>query len=211
MVASRGDGIAMKVKVKVAQSCPTLCDPMDYMVHGILQARKLEWVAFSFSRGSSQPRDWTQVSCIAGGFFTSWATREPWECREEWLNKDEALLACSPTAHILLCGPVPNRPGTSTCPWLGDWNYNSTSSNSTTVCGFLWFFPNTCTKCAHIHTRSCFVYEWNLYSHTIFETYFPLLSLSLFNTMFATLCDILSAYLTHMKKVVQRGDTKWPQ
>ena len=49
---------------------------MDYTVHGILQARILEWVAFAFSRGSSQPRDWTQVSCIAGGFFTSWATRE---------------------------------------------------------------------------------------------------------------------------------------
>ena len=56
-------------KVKVAQSCPTLCDPMDYVVHGILQARILEWVAFSFSRGSSQPRDRTQVTCIAGGFF----------------------------------------------------------------------------------------------------------------------------------------------
>ena len=42
--------------VKVAQSCPTLCDPMDYVVHGILQARILEWVAFPFSRGSSQPR-----------------------------------------------------------------------------------------------------------------------------------------------------------
>ena len=44
---------------------------MDYTVHGILQARKLEWVAFSFVRGSSQPRDRTQVSLIAGGFFTS--------------------------------------------------------------------------------------------------------------------------------------------
>ena len=44
------------VKVKVTQSCPTLCDPMD-CVHGILQARILEWVAFPFSRGSSQPRD----------------------------------------------------------------------------------------------------------------------------------------------------------
>ena len=49
---------------------------MDYTVHGILQARTLEWVAVSFSRGSSQPRDQTQVACIAGGFFTSWATRE---------------------------------------------------------------------------------------------------------------------------------------
>ena len=61
---------------KVAQLCPTLCDPVDYTVHGILQARILEWVAFPFSRGSSKPRDQTQVSCIAGGFFTSWATRE---------------------------------------------------------------------------------------------------------------------------------------
>ena len=49
---------------------------MDYTVHGILQARTLEWVAFPFSRGSSQPRDWTQVSRIAGRFCTSWDTRE---------------------------------------------------------------------------------------------------------------------------------------
>ena len=64
-----------KVKVKVTQSCLTLYNPVNYTVHGILQASILEWVAFPFSRGSSQPRDWTQVSCIAGGFFTSWATR----------------------------------------------------------------------------------------------------------------------------------------
>ena len=60
-----------EVKVKVAQSCPTLCNPMDYTAHGILQARILEWVAFPFSRGSSQPRDQTQVSRITGGSFTS--------------------------------------------------------------------------------------------------------------------------------------------
>ena len=60
----------------VAQSCPTLCDPMDYTVHGILQARILEWVTFPFSRGSSQPKNRTQVSCIAGWFFSSWATSE---------------------------------------------------------------------------------------------------------------------------------------
>ena len=60
--------------MKVAQSCPTLSEPMDYIVHGIFQARILEWVAFSFSRGSSQPRDRTQVSRLAGRFFTSWAT-----------------------------------------------------------------------------------------------------------------------------------------
>ena len=64
------------VKVKVTQSCLTLCNPMDYTVHGILWARILEWVAFPISRGSSQPRDWTQVSRIAGGFFTSWTIRE---------------------------------------------------------------------------------------------------------------------------------------
>ena len=65
----------------VAQSCPTLCDPVDCslsgsFVHGILQARILEWIAIPFSRGSSQPRDQTQASHIAGGFFTIWATRE---------------------------------------------------------------------------------------------------------------------------------------
>ena len=57
--------------MKVAQSCPTVCDPMDYTVHGILQARILEWVAIPFSRRSSQPRDQTQVFHIAGGFFIS--------------------------------------------------------------------------------------------------------------------------------------------
>ena len=56
-------------EVKVAQSCLTLYDPMDYTVHEILQAKILEWVAFPFSRRSSQPRDWTQVSRIAGRFF----------------------------------------------------------------------------------------------------------------------------------------------
>ena len=70
-----------KVKVKVTQVCPTLCDPMDYTVYGILQVRILGWVAFPFSRGSSQPRDHTQISRIAGRFFTSWATRET---QEHW-------------------------------------------------------------------------------------------------------------------------------
>ena len=57
--------------MKVAQLCPTLCDPIDRIVHGILQARILELVASPFSRGSSQPRDRTQISHVAGGFFTS--------------------------------------------------------------------------------------------------------------------------------------------
>ena len=63
------------------QSCWTLCNCMDcgppgFSVHGILQARILEWVAIPFSRESSWPRNWTWVSCIAGRFFTVWATRE---------------------------------------------------------------------------------------------------------------------------------------
>ena len=66
-------------EVKVAQWCLTLCNSMDYTVHGILQTRILEWIAFPFSRGSSQPMDQTQVSHIAGRFFTSWATREAQE------------------------------------------------------------------------------------------------------------------------------------
>ena len=72
----------MKVKLKVAQLCPTLCDPKDYTVHGILQARMLEWVAFSFSRRTSQARDRTQVSHIAGQFFTNWAIREAILCMD---------------------------------------------------------------------------------------------------------------------------------
>ena len=61
------------------QSCLTLCDPMDYTVLGILQVRILQWVAIPFSRGSSQPRDCTQVSHIADRFFTSEAAREAQE------------------------------------------------------------------------------------------------------------------------------------
>ena len=70
--------------VKVTQSCPTPCDPMNCVVHGIFQARILEWVTFPFSRGSSQRRDLTQVSHTAGGFFTSWATREDFSYKRLW-------------------------------------------------------------------------------------------------------------------------------
>ena len=66
---------------EVAQSCLTLCHPVDCSlpgssIHGIFQARVLEWVAISFSRGSSWPRNWIQVSPIVGRRFTVWATRE---------------------------------------------------------------------------------------------------------------------------------------
>ena len=69
------------VVVLVTQSWPTLCESMNCSlagssVHGILQARTLEWVAIPFSRWSSQPKDQTRVSCIASNFFTVWATRD---------------------------------------------------------------------------------------------------------------------------------------
>ena len=67
----------MELKQRESESrsvMSALCDPMDYTVHGILQPGILEWVDFPFSRGSSQPRDWTQGSYFAGGFFTNWAT-----------------------------------------------------------------------------------------------------------------------------------------
>ena len=73
--------LMLTLKLRATQSCLTLCEPMDcstpgFTVHGILQAGRLEWVACPFSRGSSRPGNRTQVSCIAGRFFTSWATRE---------------------------------------------------------------------------------------------------------------------------------------
>jgi len=87
-----------KKESEVAQSCPTLCDPMDCSlpgssVHGIFQARVLEWVAISFSRESSRPKDRTRVSLIAGLRFTIWATREVtwmWELdyKESWAPKN---------------------------------------------------------------------------------------------------------------------------
>ena len=79
-----------KVKVKVAQWCLTLCEPMECTVHGILQARILEWVAFPFSRGSSQHRNQTRVSCIVGRFFTNWASCR-WTSKSfyiSWFNED---------------------------------------------------------------------------------------------------------------------------
>ena len=67
-------------RVKATQSYPTLYEPMDYTVHGILQARLLEWIAAPFPwGGSSKPKGQIQVSCIAGRFFTSWNNREAQE------------------------------------------------------------------------------------------------------------------------------------
>ena len=93
-------------KVKVTQSCQTLCDPMDYAVHGILQASILEWVAFPFFRWSSQPRDQTQVSCLAGGFFTNWAIRRIFPTQ----GSNPGLLPCRQILyHLSYQGSLLNR------------------------------------------------------------------------------------------------------
>ena len=76
------------------------CSLPGFSVHGIFQARVLEWGAISFSRGSSQPRDWPQVSCIAGSCFTLWATREYTICIKSIRNQ----LHYSPIMSIVLVG-----------------------------------------------------------------------------------------------------------
>ena len=93
------------VEVLVAQSCLTLCDPMDCSppgssVHGILQARMLEGVAIPFSRGSSPPRDWTQVSHIAGRFFTIWTNELIDNCKRLYSEIGQWGLGWQ-----VLCGP----------------------------------------------------------------------------------------------------------
>ena len=90
---------------------PTDCSPPGSSVHGILQARTLEWVAISFSRGSFWPRDRTHVSCIAGGFFTVWATREALE-EQTSESENRAVMSDSLRPH----GPYSpwNSPGQNT-------------------------------------------------------------------------------------------------
>ena len=94
--SSAGKGSACNAGSEVARSCPTLCDPVDgslpgSAVHGIFQARILEWAAISFSRGSSQPRDRTRGSCIADRCFTVWATREASKTPVQFLGWEDSL------------------------------------------------------------------------------------------------------------------------
>ena len=98
---------------EVAQSCLTLCDPMDCSlsgssVHGIFQARVLEWIVISFSRGSSRLRNRTQVSRIAGRRFTVWATRE---AQQLYISVDGETGPCPKAAFdcfSLISHPLPS-------------------------------------------------------------------------------------------------------
>ena len=96
--------LLLKMKVEVTQSCPTLCDPVDYTGCGILQARILGWTAFPFSSGSSWPRNWTRISCIADGFFTKWAVREALYLRWNLLKQLQPL--CLQSVSICTCFPT---------------------------------------------------------------------------------------------------------
>ena len=101
----------MESESEVTQSCPTLYNPMDCSLpgsslHGILQARVQEWVAISFSRGSSRPRDQTLVSCIPGRHFNLWATRE--------VHVISTFACMSVQSCPTLCAPVDcSLPGSS--------------------------------------------------------------------------------------------------
>ena len=100
-VASTCPQAIVVVVLLVAQLCPALCGPMDRSppgssVHGILQARILEWISIPFSRWTSWPRGQTQVSCIAGRFFTIWATGKTLPISHNWLwNVERWALLCS--------------------------------------------------------------------------------------------------------------------
>ena len=106
--------------MEVTQLCPTLCDPMDCSppdssVHGVLQARILQWLAIPLSRGSAQPNDQSWVSHTAGKFFTVRATK----------NVFLAQLCLTP------CNPVDCNPTRLLCPW------DSPGKNTEVVCHFL--------------------------------------------------------------------------
>ena len=103
-------------KVKVTHSCPALCDPVDYTVHGILQARILEWVASPFSRESSQPRDWTQVSHMQVSSLPAELLETPYAAVANSLRLCPTL--CDPRDASPLGSPVPGILQARTLEWV---------------------------------------------------------------------------------------------
>ena len=136
------------MKVLVTQSCLTLCDPMDYSlpgssVHGILQARILEWVTITFSRGSSWHRDQTRVSYTAGRFFTIRAI-------SKWKNETEILVTQSDSLQFHGLGLTK-----CLCPW------DSLSKNTGVGCHFLLqgIFPNQGSNPGLLHCRQTLYHQ----------------------------------------------------
>ena len=149
----------MEVKVKVPQSCPTIC---------WTQARILECVAFPFSRGSSQLRDWIQVSCIAGGFFISWVTREACHGNLSNIKNEERYLKHKKRVLNSNTWIVPHS-----CPWyfpishsrryaeINYWGYNLFSW--WLVC---WTFKNTV-----IGHLCIFYFKFQVLCNSMYEHY----------------------------------------
>ena len=177
-----------KGKVSVShQSCPTLCSPVDcslpdFSVHGILQGRILEWEYIPFSRGSSQPKSQTWVSCIAGRFFTVWATREAQEITlltfidHSSVEVSGVVLGC---VHALKRGghpPVVLRPSLGEGFKLTCWNsaeiplYNVSGDHLTFEAYWVpillcrnTHFSSTCLSFHHISQTFCQVLRDILY------------------------------------------------
>ena len=99
---------------EVTHSCPTLCNPMDCSlwgspIHGIFQGKVLAWVSTSFSRVSSQPRDWTEVSCMAGRLFTIWTTKEAHHVHFVWHQFSSVAQSCLTLSDPMNCS-MPGLP-----------------------------------------------------------------------------------------------------
>ena len=133
------------VKLKATQSSLTLCTPMDYTAHGILQASMLEWVAFPFSRGSSQPRDWTQVSQFAGRFFSNLCGRIIFlKCLLRSPCHWSSMLSFSRSVILTLFWPLSSLWGCLSVGrqcWQGRWRLSPHSCLSKGVTFFLFYNP----------------------------------------------------------------------
>ena len=138
----------------VTKLCPTLvtpmgCSPPVFSVHGILQARILEWVAISFSRGSSRHRNWTWVSCTAGRFFPDWATE--FNASLECFQRRSLILE----PHFLILPPH---------PWA-DHQYHPQnqhqpcghSCSQINVCGYMCVCVICICLCVCVIQLSCFI------------------------------------------------------
>ena len=153
------------VKVWDAQSFPTLSDPKDCSppgssVHGVLQARTLEWVAISCSRGSSQPRDQTQVSGTAGRLFTIWATREA-HCLHQTSFLDGFSKTQGPFQSQRLCPPVSLPKMTFLYEW---YILFSLDLNATCPRDFSWPISHSCYHSMFSH---CLIILQNLHHYLI--------------------------------------------
>ena len=163
-------GTGLKLKLLVAQSCPTLCDPMSCSlpgssVHGISQARILEWVAASFSRGSSPPRDRTCASCIAGRFFTVWATREAVGTELHRRVSEQSFVCISSWSPSLT---VP--PELHVCQISSDITFHRNSRSTVTVSRHPQMGSSSCRKTSSrlpLFLHYCELYNYFITYHSV--------------------------------------------